>query len=121
MFVALPYSWRISSGACFRPAASTAPASTRRVWAIELGEVRQVGVFEQVGNEVAERVRVVLGLGDAPKRAQPTREVNDIDGPIKCSREQGRNGRRPPCRDHQATTCKVRSGAKATNYGQAGR
>ena len=82
------------------------------------GEVRQVGVFEPVGNEVGERVRIVLCLGNAPKRAQAPREVNDIDGLIERGRALGRNGRGGSCRDHEAPTSQVGPGAQAADHGQ---
>ena len=43
-------------------------------------------MFEQVGNEVAERVRIVLRLGNAPKRVQAPCEVKDIDGLLERGR-----------------------------------
>ena len=75
-------------------------------------------MFEQVGNEVAERVRIVLRLGNAPKRAQAPCEVKDIDGLIERGRALGRNGRRAPCRDHETPTCQVRPGTQAADHGQ---
>ena len=60
-------------------------------------------MFEPVGDEVAERVRIVLRLGNAPKRAQAPGEVKDIDGLIERGLESG-NGITPEERGLRSET-----------------